>query len=96
MGLMGKNEPKVKDVFIHDDFISYLSFTSQFNARDFKQASDEFSQLPPSHQTADSEQQWQNPGWQGLSAAKAVLLPLNVADPDVGKGQITARYPRSY
>lgn len=95
MGLSGKNKPKVKkNAFFHDEFISYLSSTSQFNARDFKQASDEFRQLPPSHQTADLEQQWQNPGCQGLSAAKPVLLPLNATEPDVGKGQITAKYPK--
>lgn len=52
--------------------------------------------LPPSHQMADLEQQWQNPGWQGFSAVKLVLLPLNAAEPNVGKGQITARHPGSY
>lgn len=45
---------------------------------------------------ADLEQQWQNPGWQGFSAVKLVLLPLNAAEPNVGKGQITARHPGSY
>lgn len=71
------------------DFISYLFHLhlSSMPQEKLQQDSEKLHQLPPSHQMADLEQQWQNPGWQGFSAVKLVLLPLNAAEPNVGKGR---------